>query len=382
MPNMMTAIFAPTNDAFTATTKTNLPIGTLNYLLRSENYDLLVNILQHHVLNGRYYMGIGVDDTTVTLPTMLNDTFVDVTIDTDYVVTNVNGSGLASVAYFVKSTTEDNDDIDFVGYQVDTVDIDSSNGVIHSITALLIPDSLQLPDDVVTTITQEDEGEDISENYSYSLFADAMKRTKVISDLTAMDTAEDTLYTIFAPTNDAWELLHPGLVQALLLEENVEILREIVLQHVVEIDSADAILTTERLLLQNGNFRRAFTMAGETIDITVIGAGDVDMVGSDTTTSTQQILIDRAQIVDFDIECTNGVIQGIDRVLISETVLLPQPLPVTIIENIGNGYDIFIAAVKATVNDNEDLFKTLMGKGPYSKLKCSVGGAYLYSYFV
>ena len=101
---MTTAIFAPTNDAFT-----KLPAGTMNYLLRSENYDLLVNILQHHVLDGRYYMGIGLDDTTVRLPTMLNETYVDVTIDTDYAVTNVNGSGLATVAYFVKSTSTSSD---------------------------------------------------------------------------------------------------------------------------------------------------------------------------------------------------------------------------------------------------------------------------------
>ncbi|WP_308916762.1 fasciclin domain-containing protein [Jannaschia sp. LMIT008] len=98
-------VFAPTDDAFAA-----LPEGTVDDLLLEENRDQLVDILTYHVVSGRVMssdLSDGMEATAVNEGTL--------TIGTEGGVT-INGANVV------------------------TPDIEASNGVIHVIDAVLLPE--------------------------------------------------------------------------------------------------------------------------------------------------------------------------------------------------------------------------------------------------
>ncbi|HDR27893.1 fasciclin domain-containing protein [Rhodovulum sp.] len=98
-------VFAPTDDAFAA-----LPEGTVASLLEPENRDQLVAILTYHVVPGKVMSGDLSDGMTAT--TVQGS---DVTIGTEGGVT-VNGANVTAA------------------------DIEASNGVIHVIDAVILPE--------------------------------------------------------------------------------------------------------------------------------------------------------------------------------------------------------------------------------------------------
>lgn len=98
-------VFAPTDDAFAA-----LPDGTVETLLLPENKDQLVSILTYHVVSGKVMSGDLSDGMTAT--TVQGG---DVTITTEGGVM-VNGANVTAA------------------------DIEASNGVIHVIDAVIIPE--------------------------------------------------------------------------------------------------------------------------------------------------------------------------------------------------------------------------------------------------
>jgi len=97
-------VFAPTDDAFAA-----LPEGTVESLLMEENLDQLVAILTYHVVPGAVMSG---DLSDGMMATTVQGT--DITIGTMGGVT-VNGANVV------------------------TADIEASNGLIHVIDAVIIP---------------------------------------------------------------------------------------------------------------------------------------------------------------------------------------------------------------------------------------------------
>ena len=98
-------VFAPTDDAFAA-----LPSGTVEMLLKPENKDKLVSILTYHALAGKV-------------------TSADIAGKKMEVATLNGQPAMVDATSGVK--------ID--GADVITADIDTSNGVIHVINAVLIP---------------------------------------------------------------------------------------------------------------------------------------------------------------------------------------------------------------------------------------------------
>ena len=99
-------VFAPTNAAFAA-----LPEGTVENLLKPENKDQLAAILKYHVVSGKVMSGdIATGETMVE--TLQGNT-----------LKVVNG--------------EDGVTVD--GAKVTTVDLKTSNGVIHVIDAVVLP---------------------------------------------------------------------------------------------------------------------------------------------------------------------------------------------------------------------------------------------------
>ena len=118
----------------------------------------------------------------------------------------------------------------------------------------------------------------------------------------AVDAADlqDTLsadgpYTVFAPTNAAFEALPDGVLDKLLEPENKDTLKEILTYHVV---------------------------SGE-VTSDMIEPGDVETVEGSTVTITTdggEVMVNEAKVETADVDASNGVIHSIDAVLLPEDV--------------------------------------------------------------
>lgn len=101
-------------------------------------------------------------------------------------------------------------------------------------------------------------------------------------------------FTVFAPTNAAFEALPAGLLEKLLLPENVAVLTAILTYHVVpgKVMSAD------------------------------VTAGDVVSVEGSTIALTTDggVKVNGANVVAVDVAASNGVIHVIDQVIVPPTV--------------------------------------------------------------
>jgi uncharacterized surface protein with fasciclin (FAS1) repeats len=101
-------------------------------------------------------------------------------------------------------------------------------------------------------------------------------------------------FTVFAPTNAAFEALPAGLLEKLLLPENKEILTKILTYHVVP----------------------AKVMAAD------VAAGDVNTLeGSAFAISTEGgVKVNASNVTATDVPASNGVIHVIDAVLVPASV--------------------------------------------------------------
>ncbi len=111
-------VFAPTNDAFE-----NLPAGTVDGLLKSENIKSLVSILTYHVIPGKL--------SAAELMANIKKS------SGKYVVKTVNGGNL-TFAMNGPSNVQVWDDKGN-GANISVYDVNQSNGVIHVIDAVLLP---------------------------------------------------------------------------------------------------------------------------------------------------------------------------------------------------------------------------------------------------
>jgi uncharacterized surface protein with fasciclin (FAS1) repeats len=120
----------------------------------------------------------------------------------------------------------------------------------------------------------------------------------LVAAVTAADLAEtlsgEGPFTVFAPTDEAFEALPEGLLDALLLPENKDALTSILTYHVVsgEVMAAD------------------------------VTAGDVETVESSTIAITTDggVKVNEANVIATDVDASNGVIHVIDAVLVPPTV--------------------------------------------------------------
>lgn len=102
----------------------------------------------------------------------------------------------------------------------------------------------------------------------------------------------DGPFTLFAPTNAAFEALPPGTVEALLKPENKDRLIKVLTYHVVP-----GAVTSDRLAGQRLNVA---TLQGQTLHVN----------------GRHGVRVNRARVTQADIAARNGVIHVIDRVLL------------------------------------------------------------------
>lgn len=140
-------------------------------------------------------------------------------------------------------------------------------------------------------------------------------------------------FTVFAPTDEAFEKLPAGTVETLLKPENKDKLIAILTYHVVtgNVKAADVV-----------KLKTVNTLQGSNAQITVTDG---------------KVMVNNASVVKTDIACGNGVIHVID------TVLLPKELPLDIVDTAvkAGSFKTLVAAVKAA-----GLVDTLKGKGPFT----------------
>jgi uncharacterized surface protein with fasciclin (FAS1) repeats len=99
-------------------------------------------------------------------------------------------------------------------------------------------------------------------------------------------------FTVFAPTDDAFAKLPEGTVEDLLKPENKDKLKSILTYHVV---------SGKYMAKDVATMKMADTVNGQSV-----------MISMDAGT----VMVDKAKVVQADIECSNGVIHVIDSVIL------------------------------------------------------------------
>lgn len=158
-----------------------------------------------------------------------------------------------------------------------SADIRCSNGVIHVIDAVLIPqnDSPAKEKDIVATAAAAG---------SFKTLAAALEAAGLVETLQGSGP-----FTVFAPTDEAFAKLPAGTVEALLKDKPR--LQKVLKYHVVS-----GKLTSDQI----GRYSAAHTLAGQTVRID----------------ACQDVKINGSKVVKADVAASNGVIHVIDAVLL------------------------------------------------------------------
>lgn len=288
-------VFAPTNEAFAA-----LPEGLVSELVKPENKATLQKILTYHVVAGNLkatdvVAGIKSSNGTLKATTVAGSDFMAM----------LDGGG-------VKIKDGKGNVIN-----VTATDIAGTNGVIHVIDQVMLPADVDpamllkgtamnaTKDHVVhTTNRASDLGPTITDvasgNDNFSTLTAALGAAGLVETFAGIGE-----YTVFAPTNDAFNKLPEGTVATLTTTAKDQ-LKTILAYHVVPavISSTDLVAAIKA----NKNYYMMQTLGNQTI-VATIKDGKVQIIDPNGNRST---------VIMTDVEASNGVIHAID------TVILPR----------------------------------------------------------
>jgi uncharacterized surface protein with fasciclin (FAS1) repeats len=249
-PNGRYTVFAPTNDAFIAAGFPTIAS------IQAADPNTLLGILTYHVLNSEVrasQVPVGPNEPVATLA------------QSNVFVTN-NSSGV-----FVN------------GIRVAQADVLASNGVIHAIGSVLLPPS--------GNIVEAAQGnEDLSTLVAAIQYVDAnIAGANIATTLSGAGP-----FTVFAPTNAAFQTLLTDVGATNLSDVAPEVVRDILLRHVIGARVFSSDLSNGSVTTLNGDVTIAVSGNGAT----VIGAGAIP-----------------SNITATNIVTTNGVVHVIDRVI-------------------------------------------------------------------
>merc|ERR1740121_3147224 len=277
----MFTVFAPTDDAFNA-----LPAGTLDHLMKPENKKELADILTYHVLPER------------VLSTDLKPFQAVTTVEGKPVHVTKFG-GLVRVGTSLKS-----EDLKTV-IKADNL---ACNGVAHIINGVLLPPTSLAPTPAPTPQPRQKNLIEICEsNKDLSILAAAL----VAAGLTDTLSSQTKMFTVFAPTDEAFQALPAGTLDHLMKPENKKELADILTYHVLP----EKVLSTD---LQP--FQALTTVEGKPLHVTKWGG--LVRVGPSLKSE------DLKNVTNADNTACNGVAHIIDGVLLpprAELVTPPTP---------------------------------------------------------
>merc|ERR1740115_457947 len=213
--------------------------------------------------------------------------------------------------------------------KVTTADVNASNGVVHIIDAVLQEwnPTPTTPSIVQIALATPD----------LSTLVTALKAADLVDTLSAPGP-----FTVFAPTNEAFNALPPGVLSNLLKPENKAQLVDILTYHVVP----GAVLAKNLL-----DGERIKTVEGKYVMVNV---------------SNGDVFINNAEVTTADLTASNGVVHIIDAVLLPEPLppVPPTPAPLMDIVQLAQSVPDLSVLVKALVAGN--LTTTLSGTGPFT----------------
>lgn len=268
-----TTIFAPTNDAFISLLAQLEGFETLEDFDEDEEKQLLEAILKYHVIA-----------TTAAFSTDLSNGQVLETLLSEELQIEIDAG-----VFVIDKTDEKSEVVD--------ADNEASNGVVHIIDKILLPqsvlDQLFPKPSIVELVTETEE---------LSLLEEALIKAGLVDELSA-----EGPFTVFAPTDAAADELFDALGDSFNSFDDfdnfleIEILKQILLYHVVDghIMSTDLTVGSVPTLLTN-----------ESIEI--IASGGTFVVGDASDVD--------ANILSADNEASNGVVHIIDKILIPAEV--------------------------------------------------------------
>lgn len=280
--NSSFTVFAPTDDAFAL-----LGQDTIDALLADT--DTLSDILTYHVISGEVDSATAISLAGTTVE-MVNGDSVGLSLDGDSLLVNT-----ATVVI---------------------TDIQTDNGIIHVLDAVLLPpaEMVEPTQNIVETAVA---------NGSFNTLVAALQAT----DLDVVLADESTMFTVFAPTDDAFALIGEETINTLLA--NPDVLSNILLQHVI----AGSAVSSVSAYSLNGAMVETASMAS--IPLTINSATDMLTFGG-------------ANIIMKDIYTTNGVIHVIDAVVVGD-VEVPAPAMSLVDVAVGNGsFTTLVAALQST----------------------------------
>ncbi len=278
-PEAQLTVFAPTDAAFAA-----LGEETLTAVLADQA--MLTEILLFHVIEG----GVMSADVVAALE---GDMAMEATPEADaemveaplpsFSVPSLQGQYIDITADGMGGIT-----VNGANLNLEMVDIVASNGVIHVIDAVILPESRTIADIVVESASMT-EGAEFT-----TLLAAVQAADPAVLETLSNPEAE---LTVFAPTDAAFAALGEETIAAVLADQAG--LTGILLYHVVPsvVRSGDVAA----LLEENGGSFTVATAQGAEVEVVAGEAG---------------ITINGANIVVTDIDAGNGVIHVIDAVIL------------------------------------------------------------------
>ncbi|GAF04561.1 fasciclin domain-containing protein [Saccharicrinis fermentans] len=276
-------VFAPTNTAFEALLS-ELGASSLDDISKDE----LTKILLYHVV-------AGANSSTV--------------LSTGYYpsISEKEGGYYYSI-YFNK------EDLMLNGAaSITQADVMADNGYIHIIDAVMLPPSIT--DHAIA-------------NPALSSLTAAVVKAELA---TTLDDDENN-FTVFAPTDDAFEMLFEDL-DVTLDDLSKEALTPILLYHVVN----------------------AFVPAAQVTSgyVSALAMGQDNYLSANIDVSNSTVMLNKATVVLTDVVATNGIVHVIDQVLMPNTVV-----------DLAMNNTAFSILVEAVVK--AELAETLSGEGPFT----------------
>lgn len=248
-------VFALTNDAFTAFLATT-PYATINDVPK----EALTQILLNHVVTGSVK---STDLTTGYIKTLAKGTASTSNTLSMYVntATGVKLNGIATVT---------------------TPDIMASNGVIH-----IVDKVIDLPTIVTHAVA----------NANFTTLVTVLNRSGQPNFITALSATGP--FTVFAPTNAAFTALNTELAPGGIAGVSAANLTKVLQYHVVSPANVLAATLTE------GQIVTPILIPAQTFTIQLTGGAKI----KDANNRISNIII-------TDVQCSNGVIHAIDKVLL------------------------------------------------------------------
>lgn len=317
-------VFAPTNDAFTSLLANLEGYDSLEDFDTPEKRDLLATILTYHVVAA-----------VAAKSTDLSDGQTIATVQGEEITIILDGG------VFVQDATEENS-------EVISADIETSNGIVHVIDKVLVPQAVlnaleaqsNLENIVETAIATDD----------LSLLVSSLQQAEagLVDILSGVGP-----FTVFAPTNEAFANLLAALgddynsLADFDTEDEKALLVKILNYHVV---NGTAAFSGD---LWNG--QEIATAQGENVTLHIDGGVFIEDASED-----------KAKVVISDVEASNGVVHIIDKVLLPQEVLdiLSPALPNIV--GLAQSVDDLSILVEALIKADASLVDILSSDGPFT----------------